>query len=132
MRIIAGKYRHRIIEMTNLESTRETQDKVRGAIFNMVGPYFDGGNALDLFAGSGALGIEAYSRGISKVWLNDLNKNALDVCKKNVNSLQIKNDFIFTNLHYTVFCQNTNVKFNLVLLDPPYKMDNIFDIINLL
>ena len=131
MRIIAGKYRHRIIEMTNLESTRETQDKVRGAIFNMVGPYFDGGNALDLFAGSGALGIEAYSRGISKVWLNDLNKNALDVCKKNVNSLQIKNDFIFTNLDYTVFCQNTNVKFNLVLLDPPYKMDNIFDIIKI-
>ncbi|MDE5867550.1 MAG: RsmD family RNA methyltransferase, partial [Anaeroplasmataceae bacterium] len=50
MRIIAGKLRHRNIMMTGLPTTRETQDKVRGAIFNMIGPYFDGGKALDLFA----------------------------------------------------------------------------------
>ena len=92
MRIVAGKLRHRIIEMTNLETTRETQDKVRGAIFNMIGPYFDGGICLDLFAGSGALGIEAYSRGMSQVYLNDLNKNALAICKKNCASLNISND----------------------------------------
>ena len=75
MRIVAGKLRHRIIDMTNLDTTRETQDKVRGAIYNMIGPYFDSGKALDLFAGSGAMGIEAYSRGISHITLNDLNKD---------------------------------------------------------
>ena len=53
MRVVGGKLRHRNINMTNLETTRETQDKVREAIFNMIGPYFDGGIALDLFAGSG-------------------------------------------------------------------------------
>ena len=71
MRVVGGKLRHRTINMTNLETTRETQDKVRQAIFNMIGPYFDGGIALDLFAGSGAMGIEAYSRGIEKVVLNN-------------------------------------------------------------
>ena len=52
MRIVAGKLRHRSIKMTNLDTTRETQDRVRESIFNMIGPYFDGGKALDLFAGS--------------------------------------------------------------------------------
>lgn len=130
MRIVAGKLRHRIIEMTNLETTRETQDKVRGAIFNMIGPYFDGGVCLDLFAGSGAMGIEAYSRGIEKVYLNDLNKDALDICKKNCNSLKISNDFVFTNMDYKSFCKNEMAKFDLVLLDPPYKMDYIEEILN--
>ena len=72
MRITAGKLRHRIIDMTNLETTRETQDKVRMAIFNILGQYFEGGVCLDLFAGSGAMAIEAYSRGMEKIYLNDI------------------------------------------------------------
>ena len=128
MRIVAGKLRHRLINMTNLETTRETQDKVRGAIFNMIGPYFDGGVALDLFAGSGAMGIEAYSRGILHVYLNDINNKALDICKCNCKSLNISDDFTFTNYDYIDFCKKIDAKFSLVLLDPPYKMDNISDI----
>jgi 16S rRNA (guanine966-N2)-methyltransferase len=66
MRITSGKFRHRIIKMTGLETTRETQDKVRMAIFNMIGQFFDGGICLDLFAGSGAMALEAISRGMDK------------------------------------------------------------------
>ena len=80
MRITAGKLRHRIIEMTNLETTRETQDKVRMAIYNLLGQFFDGGVLLDLFAGSGAMAIEGYSRGFSKIVLNDLNLNEYMLC----------------------------------------------------
>lgn len=130
MRVVGGKLRHRTINMTNLETTRETQDKVRQAIFNMIGPYFDGGIALDLFAGSGAMGIEAYSRGIEKVVLNDLNNKALDVCKANCKSLGI-NDVMFYNLDYKDFLKQCDFKFDLIILDPPYKMDNIDEIINL-
>ena len=130
MRVVGGKLRHRTINMTNLETTRETQDKVRQAIFNMIGPYFDGGIALDLFAGSGAMGIEAYSRGIEKIVLNDLNNKALDVCKANCKSLGI-NDVMFYNLDYKDFLKQCDFKFNLIILDPPYKMDNIDEIINL-
>ncbi len=129
MRITAGKLRHRLIDMTNLETTRETQDKVRMAIFNMLGQYFEGGVCLDLFAGSGAMGIEAYSRGMEKIYLNDLNKDALNICKKNCKSLGI-NDVVFTNLDYKDFESNCNDKFDLIILDPPYKMNNIEDILS--
>lgn len=128
MRVIAGHLRHRELKMTNLETTRETQDKVRGAIFNMIGPYFDGGIALDLFAGSGAMAIEAYSRGINSIYLNDLNNNALNVCKANCKSLGIEDAF-FSNLDYQVFLDSTDVIFDLIILDPPYKMNNIKQII---
>ena len=128
MRIVGGKYRHRIIEMTNLETTRETQDKVREAIFNSIGPYFDGGIALDLFAGSGAMGIEAYSRGINHIYLNDLENKALNICKKNCKALGIT-DVTFTNMDYSNFVKNINIKFDLIILDPPYKMNNIDDIL---
>lgn len=128
MRIVAGKYRHRIIEMTNLETTRETQDKVRMAIFNMIGPYFDGGVCLDLFAGSGAMGIEAYSRGIDYFHLNDINNDAIKICKKNCNSLGIT-DVTFTNMDYRKYLETTNELFDLIFLDPPYKMNNIAEIL---
>ncbi len=131
MRIVGGKLRHRIIEMTNLETTRETQDKVREAIYNSIGPYFDGGIALDLFSGSGAMGIEAYSRGIAHIYLNDLEKKAIDVCKKNCKSLEIK-DVTFSCLDYKEFIKSTKAHFDLVILDPPYRMDNIDEMLNLI
>lgn len=124
MRIVGGKLRHRVIQMTNLETTRETQDKVREAIFNMIGPYFDGGVCLDLFAGSGAMGIEAYSRGIEKIVLNDHNGLALKVCRGNCKTLQIESAE-FTNLDYKDFIRACSLKFDLVILDPPYRMDDI-------
>ena len=129
MRITAGKLRHRLIDMTNLDTTRETQDKVRMAIFNILGQYFDGGICLDLFAGSGAMGIEAYSRGMDKIYLNDINNKALDVCKKNCRNLGI-NEVIFTNYEYSLYKDKINEKFDLIILDPPYKMDNILEILN--
>lgn len=129
MRIVGGKLRHRIIQMTNLETTRETQDKVRQAIYNMIGPYFDGGICLDLFAGSGAMGIEAYSRGMNEIYLNDLNNKALDVCKANCKSLGIT-DVKFSNLDYLNFINSTKAKFDLIILDPPYKMNDISQILN--
>lgn len=124
MRVIAGKLRHRIINMTNLETTRETQDKVRGAIFNMLGQYFDGGNCLDLFAGSGAMAIEAYSRGFSQIYLNDINKDAIGVCKSNCQNLGISNAH-FSNLDYEEFLNRNEVKMDLIILDPPYKMNDV-------
>ena len=128
MRIIAGRLRHRIIKMTNLETTRETQDKVRQAIFTMLGTYFDGGKCLDLFAGSGAMAIEAYSRGFDSIYMNDINKNALMVCKDNCNSLGIT-DAYFYNMDYKEFVNSTNELFDMIILDPPYRMNQIDEIL---
>lgn len=124
MRVIAGKLRHRIIEMTNLDTTRETQDKVRGAIFNMIGPYFDGGKALDLFAGSGAMGIEAFSRGVEEIYLNDIEPKAIDVCKRNCKNLGIK-ECHFSCFDYQIWLKQNSTMFNLIFLDPPYRLSQI-------
>ena len=129
MRIIAGKFRHRIIDMTNLETTRETQDSVREAIFNMIGPYFDGGICLDLFAGSGAMGIEAISRGMNELYLNDLNKDAIRVCKANCDKLGIEANYF--NLDYELFLNQNKILFDLIILDPPYKMNDTKAILDL-
>lgn len=128
MRIIAGKLRHRIINMTNLDSTRETQDKVRGAIYNMIGPYLEGDYCLDLFAGSGAMAIEAYSRGINNIVMNDINSKALNICKDNCKNLGITNAE-FYNVDYKMFKDINKHEYDLIILDPPYKMDNIEEII---
>lgn len=129
MRIVGGKLRHRQIRMTNLESTRETQDKVREAIFNMIGPYFDGGVCLDLFAGSGAMALEAYSRGMSEIVLNDINDAALRICKENCKSLGI-NEASFYCFDYKAFLKECNQKFDLIILDPPYKLNSISEILS--
>lgn len=129
MRIVGGKFRHRNILMTNLETTRETQDKVREAIYNMIGPYFDGGICLDLFAGSGAMGIEAFSRGIEEIHLNDLNAKALDICRINCKSLNIS-EVQFFNMDYKDFIKNCSYKYDLIILDPPYKLNNIIEILS--
>lgn len=69
MRVVAGEFGGRKLKTLTGSNTRPTTDKVKGAIFNMIGPYFDGGNALDLFSGSGSLGIEAVSRGMDQAVL---------------------------------------------------------------
>lgn len=129
MRVVGGRLRHRVIQMTNLETTRETQDKVREAVFNMIGPYFDGGCCLDLFAGSGAMAIEAYSRGMSEIVMNDIHSAAVAVCKKNCGALGIE-AAEFTNLDYRQFLLQNTKEFDLIILDPPYKMENTEEILN--
>ena len=134
MRIVGGKLRHRIINMTNLETTRETQDKVRQAIFNMIGPYFDGGVCLDLFAGSGAFGIEALSRGAAFCFFNDLGKIQYKIISNNISNLGIKNAAI-SSLDYKLALNNLKEikkKFDIVFVDPPYAMDCYQEIVDFL
>ena len=130
MRITSGIYRHRIINMTNLDTTRETQDKVRMAIFNMLGQYFDGGIGLDLFAGSGAMGLEGLSRGLDLVVFNDINPKAIQVVKDNINSLKITN-YEICNLDYVEFYKKNKHKYDYIFLDPPYALNDIDSILDL-
>ncbi len=130
MRITAGNLRHRIIKMTNLDTTRETQDKVRMAIFNMLGQYFDGGIALDLFAGSGAMGLEAISRGMDLVVFNDINSDACKIVKENIDLLNIKNYELY-NKDYVSFLNSDKHKYDYIFLDPPYALNDIDSILDL-
>ncbi|MDG0961887.1 RsmD family RNA methyltransferase, partial [Bacillus paranthracis] len=77
MRVVSGKCKGHPLKAVPGNTTRPTTDKVKESIFNMIGPYFDGGVALDLFGGSGGLGIEAISRGIDKAIFVDRDNKAI-------------------------------------------------------
>lgn len=132
MRIISGKHRSRIIKMVGIESTRETTDKVRGAIFNLILDYPLEGNGLDLFSGSGAMGLEALSRGLDFCYFNDINKKAYNVTLENIKALNYQSNSKVYNLDYKQCLKQLDKKLNFVFLDPPYDMDITFEIASFL
>jgi 16S rRNA (guanine(966)-N(2))-methyltransferase RsmD len=116
--------------MVGIETTRETTDKVRGAIFNLISFHRPEGIVLDLFSGSGAMGLEALSRGYDFAYFNDLNKKAYLTTKDNISALGYNSNSIITNLDYKRALEGYKKKFNIVFLDPPYKLDCCNEIIN--
>ena len=123
MRIIGGEYRSRLISMPKGVEIRPTQDKVRQAIFNLLGDV-NGNNILELFAGSGAFGIEALSRGARHATFIDNNYRCTETIRANLASLKILEasyDIIKTNaLEVPARLAKAEEKFDLIFLDPPY------------
>lgn len=123
MRVISGKYKSLKLKTLKGQKTRPTLDKVREAIFSSIA--FDNYvSILDLFAGSGAIGIEALSRGYKKVIFNDKSRQAVNVIKANLKSLNIDNNVIVYNYDYKA-CLKIVDKVDVIFIDPPY---NSFDI----
>ncbi|RIX51868.1 16S rRNA (guanine(966)-N(2))-methyltransferase RsmD [Paenibacillus nanensis] len=128
VRVIAGAARGRALKAVPGTGTRPTTDKVKEAIFSMIGPYFEGGTALDLFAGTGGLGIEAWSRGIERVIFVDKEKISLDVIRQNVRTAGAESAAeIYRNDAERALkaLAKRELKFSLVFLDPPYRMTNM-------
>ncbi|MDR1568407.1 MAG: 16S rRNA (guanine(966)-N(2))-methyltransferase RsmD [Streptococcaceae bacterium] len=127
MRIISGEYGGRRLRALDGDNTRPTTDKVKESIFNLIGPYFDGGVCLDLFAGSGALAIEAVSRGMNQAILIEKSAKAIQVIKHNVALTKEDKKFqvlrTTANQYLTAFSED--FKFSLVLMDPPYNLQEI-------
>ncbi|OFI47877.1 16S rRNA (guanine(966)-N(2))-methyltransferase RsmD [Floricoccus penangensis] len=128
MRVVAGDYGGRPLKALDGKTTRPTTDKVKGAIFNMIGPYFNGGRALDLFAGSGGLSIEAVSRGMDEAVLVEKDFRAQKIVMENIK--MTKEDSKFTLLKMPAEKAMNSLaaqgqKFDLVLLDPPYAKEEI-------
>ena len=121
MRIVAGKYRGKKLKEFELSSTKPTLDRVKESIFNLI--QFEVLNAvvLDLFSGTGALGIEAISRGAKKTYLVDSNKNAINLIQENLKG--VVGDYVVEHKDYKEFLRSTKEKFDIVLLDPPYNTD---------
>lgn len=109
--------------------TRPTTDKVRGAIFNMLGGFFDGGRVLDLYAGSGALGIEAVSRGADFAVLVDKDRGAQGVIQENLTMTREMEKFQLMKLPADKALNQLTEPFALVFLDPPYAKEQIVAVI---
>ena len=118
LRIVAGKYRSRMIEVPS-EGTVPTKNRVREALFSSLGENVVGANVLDLFAGSGALGIESLSRGAAHCLFVDNAPEAVNVIQKNLASLGEKEGEVSLS-DYRDALKGMGNPFDVVFLDPPY------------
>lgn len=125
MRVISGKYKGKILLGFDINGTRPTMDRVKESLFGIIQNYLKNSCVLDLFAGSGSLGIEAISNGCNSCYFVDNNIKLIEIIKKNtinMNNINIlKKDYVDA-LNYFY---NNNIKFDLIFLDPPYKLNLI-------
>ncbi len=121
MRIIAGRFRGRRLPVADLPGLRPTPDRVRETVFNWLAPMIEGSHCLDLFAGSGALGFEAASRGAAEVWMIEREPRALSMLRDNVARLDTA---AIVQVHgadaLDWLRRPPPRRFDLVFVDPPY------------
>lgn len=135
MRIVAGEYRSRVIQAVPGNSTRPTQAKIKEAIFSRIGPYFDGGAMLDLFAGSGNMGFEALSRGMDFVTFCDSNYKAIQTITANAEALKVKQRCRIIKSDYEVLLRQLvkdKPQFDFIYIDPPYRKQRIHELLTLI
>lgn len=133
MKIISGTLKGRNIEGYNIEGTRPTMDRVKESLFGMIQDYIKDSTVLDLFAGSGNLGVEAISNGAKIAYFIDNNPEVIKVLNKNIANLDIqsKSRVILSDWKKALNTFATqNIKFDLIFIDPPYAYDVYEKILN--
>lgn len=134
MKIISGIYKGRNLSGFDIDGTRPTMDRVKESLFAMIQDNIKESIVLDLFSGSGNLGIEALSEGAKEAYLVDKNIKACKIMKENITKIGIKNANIL-NVDYKkalMYFKDNNIKFDVIFLDPPYNTDLIDKSINLI
>ena len=125
MRIVGGEYRSRKLAEFKGEAIRPTADSVRESLFNILRNRVEGCNFLDAFCGTGAVGLEALSRGAASVTFNDFSRESLSVLKKNLEILKVSERVIVKNSEASALLagyakESEERKFDIIYLDPPY------------
>ena len=127
MRIIAGSCKGRRLHTLKGNNTRPTADRVKEALFSVLAPYLPGARVLDAFAGSGALGLEALSRGAAEAWFCEHSRTAAQVCAKNIEQCAFNQAHLLIGdvLHLLprLHEDKPGLAFDLIFLDPPYRGD---------
>lgn len=130
MFILAGVYRHRRLVSPKGEHTRPTASRLRAALFNICQGYIEGARFLDLFAGSGAMGLEALSHGASSVVFVDNHKEAVRCIERNIESLEVQSQAIVLQgqvLHMIDLLERQKRQFDIIFADPPYHLSHLID-----
>ena len=124
IRVNAGKYKGRKIEEPNPLTTRPSKDIVKIGLFNIIRNEVLNCTFLDLFAGSGQIGIEALSRSAKKVYFIEKDRNAFKILKNNLSYVP-SSDYEVINTDFKLFLDNSLnlIKFDIIFVDPPYKME---------
>ena len=127
MRVISGLARGTKLKTIDEMTTRPTLDRVKESLFNILQNQIKNSVVLDLFAGSGALGIGALSGGAAKAYFCDTIRDAINVLKENLNKTRLISKAEVLNVDYKKALNNINESFDLIFLDPPYKLDIAVD-----
>lgn len=122
MRVISGKYRGLKLAEFDGSDVRPTADRVKESLFNVLYGRVAGASVLDLFCGSGNLGIECLSRGAENVHFNDISPASIVILKKNLARLKDGHNYKITNLDYSV-CLSRADGYDLIFIDPPYRLE---------
>ena len=125
MRIISGKARGTKLYTLEGDLTRPTLDRVKESLFNIIQNDIVGSNFLDMFSGSGAIGLEAKSRGAKEVILCERDKNVIKIIRKNIEKTHL--DVKLYEMSYEKMLEKLDEKLNIVYIDPPYKTDLAYE-----
>ena len=121
LRIIAGEWRGRKLPVADIEGLRPTSDRVRETVFNWLSPYIPGARVLDCFSGTGALSLEALSRGASEVVMLEQAAAAANVLKSNLATLASNKAQVFNTDSLDWLTQAASNSFDIIFLDPPFR-----------
>ena len=132
MRVISGDLKGRVIKGFNIIGTRPTKDRVKESLFAIIQNKILNSTVLDLFSGSGNLGIEAISNGAKLCYFNDINKDCIKIIEENITNFNIGNKAVVLNkdwLQCLNYLNASGTKMDIVFLDPPYKMECLNEVI---
>ena len=130
MRVISGSARGKKLLCADGKDIRPTLDRVKESVFNMIAFDITDSSVLDLFCGSGALGIEALSRGAKDAVFVDVSSQSLEITKKNLEATHLNTQAALIKQDALEFIKNTTHKFDIIFLDPPYESSIYEDIIS--
>lgn len=135
MRVISGNLKSRLLKGLKLKNTRPTMDKVKESVFAMLQNDIKDSIFLDLFSGSGSIGIEALSNNASMCYFIDNDLDAIKTIKENIENLNLESKSLVLKLDYKkalLYFYSNNIKFDIIYLDPPYNKDYIQNSVNLI
>ncbi|MCH5584953.1 16S rRNA (guanine(966)-N(2))-methyltransferase RsmD [Shimazuella sp. AN120528] len=135
MRIIAGSAKGIRLKMVPGNHVRPTADRVKESLFSVIGPFFDGGKGLDLFTGTGSLGLEAISRGMDQVYFVDQSAVSLRIARENAVHCGFSDQAVFLRRDarsVLKYFATKSLQFDLIFLDPPYHENLLQPVLSLI
>ena len=132
LRIVAGNWRRRLLDIADVPGLRPTSERIRETLFSWLAPRIDGARCLDLFAGTGALGLEALSRGAADVVFVEQSVLAAKVLRESIASLGAGNTTVHEMDAHEFLDSVARTEYDIVFLDPPFAADLLRDLCRLL
>ena len=130
MRVVSGIFRGKKLKSFEGQDIRPTSDRAKEALFNIINFKIIGSSFLDLFCGTGSMGIEALSRGAKKVIFTDINYNSVNLTLDNLKS--VKSDIKPIKINAKDYLKGCSEKFDIIFLDPPYAYNDVGDLVQII